>query len=391
MPMSTSPLHDAAQRYFDATGGGKLPALPDNLADAAAAVLRARPLKTWACAFGVVDLADPWPALACAEGDVTPHEVTWALGCADLVPCGTAHDGSVLVIDRAVDPSGAHRAFFVTRRGEVLGPWFSSTTSLVEWAAALAESPNDDDDPSELDREPPPRDIWNRSSLSGVGALPLWRQLSPALFYRAAANKGWPELGADPGALRAGDPTRTNLLRLVGRFAKTRSLVLPPAIDAEQLTDAQRTLLARYSDLAHALEAGEVPAYIASLAEDDDGAVAAAARAWVTRFQGARAARRATPKPARGAERAETDPLKAVFDAISKCLQGLATEGAIEISAKNRAELTEEIVAAMMKAPTADRAVAAAVHIVNESPLVDEVFADDVLLRKAFRKVLGGA
>jgi hypothetical protein len=119
--------------------------------------------------------------------------------------------------------------------------------------------------------------------------------------------------------------------------------------------------------------------------------VAAAARAWVTRFQGARAARRATPKPARGAERAETDPLKAVFDAISKCLQGLATEGAIEISAKNRAELTEEIVAAMMKAPTADRAVAAAVHIVNESPLVDEVFADDVLLRKAFRKVLGGA
>lgn len=389
--MSTSALHDAALRYFQATGGGSLPELPDNLADAVAAVFRARPLKTWACAFGAVDLDDPWPALACAEGDVTVHEVAWALGAADLAPCATAHDGSILVVDRAPDPSGAHRAFFVTRRGEITGPWFSSTTSLMEWAAALAESPSDDDDPAELDREPPPRDIWNRSSLSGVGALPLWRQFSPAHFYRAASAKGWPEPATDPGALRAGDPTRTNLLRLVGRFAKTRSLTLPPVIDGASLTDAQRTLLARFADLAQATETGEVPAYVASLAESDDAAVAAAARAWVARHQGAKPARRATPKPPRPGDRAEADPLKAVFDAVSRCLQSLAAEGAIELSAKARGALAEEIVAAMMKAPTADRAVQAAVALVNDSPLVDEVFADDLLLRKAFRKVLGGA
>ena len=35
------------------------------------------------------------------------------------------------------------------------------------------------------------------------------------------------------------------------------------------------------------------------------------------------------------------------------------------------------------------RAVLAAVGVVTESPLVEEVFADDLLLRKAFRKALG--
>jgi len=391
-PMSTSPLHDAALRYFKATGGGPLPALPPNLADAVAAVFAARPLATWACTFGPVELADPWPALACVEGDVSAHEVVWALAAADLLPCAQGHDGSLLVIDRALDPAGAHRAFFVTRRGEVTGPWFSSTTSLMEWAAALAECPGDDDDPAELDREPPPRDIWNRSSLSGVGAFPLWRQLSPAPFYRAAAAKGWPDPAADLGALRAGDPVRTNLLRLVGRFAKTRSLALPGNFDGEALTDAQRIILSRYAELALALEAGEVPAYIAALTESPEPAIAAAARAWTARHQSAKGPRRsAAPRSPRTAERAEGDPLKTVCDAVSRCLQTLATEGAIEISARARATLTDEIVAAMMKAPTGDRAVLAAVAVVNESPLVDEVFADDVLLGKAFRKFLGGA
>lgn len=387
--MSNAPFHEAIRRYFNATGGGSLPVLPDNPADAVAAVFRVRPLKTWACTFGPVDLSDPWPALACGEGDVTLPEVVWALGCADLLPCATAPDGSWLVVDRVPDPAGAHRAFFVTPRGEVTGPWFSSTTSLLEWAAALAEAPSDDDDSAELDREPPPRDLWNRSSLSGVGALPLWRQLSPARFYRALAARGWPEPCAEPGAFRAGDPTRTNLLRLIGRFVKTRSLALPPVFDGVVFSEAQQTLLARYADLARSHASGVVPAYVASLVDSGDAALSAAARAWIARHQGAKPSRRAAPKHARARDCADGDPLRAVFEAVSRCLQTLASEGAIEISARSRGALAEEIVAAMMKAPNADRAVQAAVGVINDSPLVDEVFADDVLLRKAFRRALG--
>lgn len=385
----TTALQSAALAFWKATGGDRLPSLPENPADAAAAVLRARPKETWACTFGAVDLPDPWPALAVGEGDVTWPEVVWALGCADLVACATAHDGSVLVIDRAPDPRGEHRAFFVSRTGEVLGPWFSSTTSLMEWAATLAESPDDDDDSSELDREPPPRDLWNRSTLSGVGALAAWRQFSPARYYRAARLRQWPDNTYDPGTVREGDPTRTNLLRVVGRFAKTRALAWPATLDAEALTDAQRTHLARLQEIARALGTSAVPPYVATLADRGDAPYAAAARAWIAQYEGARAAPTAAAKRPAKAARPESDELKAVYNAVQGCLLHLSTEGAIELSPENRGELVEEILAAMMKAGSADRAVLAAVGVVTESPLVEEVFADDLLLKKAFRKALG--
>ncbi len=374
--MPSSAHDDAARAWWNATGGGALPALPDNPADATAALLRARPFDSWACSFGRADVPDPWPALA--VGDDPWADVVWALACADLVPAGSSSDGALLVIDRCPDPRGEHRAFFVTREGEATGPHFASTTSLLEWATVLVETAgDDDDDPHSLDRDAPPRDLWNRSALSGVGALAALRALSPSIFYRALRANTWPETKLDTGAPKAGDPARANLLRALVRFAKTRALSLPQGFDEGALTPAQRTLLERLRDLELAVKKGAAPAYVASLAKHPDPAIAEAARRWASGGAGAKGA----PKGER---------FKAAYEAVDRCLKQLEADGEIEFEEGERPELVEEVLDAMMKATSGDRAVRAAVAVVLDSPHVAEVFADDAQLLKAFRKALGG-
>jgi hypothetical protein len=373
--MPSSAQLDAAVAWWSATGGGPIPELPDNLADATAALLRARPFDSWACSFGRVELADPWPALA--VGDDAWAEVLWAIGCADLVPAGTSSDGAVLVIDRCPDPRGEHRAFFVTRAGEPMGPNFASTASLLEWATVLHETADDDDDaPDTIDRDDPPRDLWSRSALSGVGALPAFRALSPATFYRAIRKGAWPETKLDTGAPKNGDPARSNLLRVLVRFAKTRALSLPADFDEAALTPAQRTLLERLRDMEQAAKKRAVPAYVTALTKHKDPAVAAAAKQWATRTAKA---------PEERSER-----FKAAYEAVDGCLKKLEADGQIEFEEGELPDLVEEVLDAMMKTNSGDRAVRAAVAVVFESSHVAEVFAEDMQLVKAFRKALGG-
>ncbi len=373
--MPSSAHLDAAVAWWSAAGGGPIPELPDNPADATAALLRARPFDSWACSFGRADVPDPWPALA--VGDDAWADVAWAIGCADLTPAGSSSDGALLVIDRCPDPRGEHRAFFVTRAGEATGPHFASTASLLEWATVLRETADDDDDARDLDRDAPPRDLWNRSALSGVGALAALRALSPSTFYRALKAGSWPETRLETGAPKAGDPARANLLRALVKFAKTRALALPAGFDEAGLSAPQRTLIERLRDLERAAKNRTVPAYVTSLTKHPDAAIAAAAKAWSKRTG-------AAPE----GERSER--FKAAYEAVDKCLKQLEGAGELEFEDGERPELVEEVLDAMMKTSSGDRAVRAAVNVVMESSHVAEVFADDGLLVKAFRKALGG-
>ena len=374
--MPSSAHLDAAVAWWTAAGGGPIPELPDNPADATAALLRARPFDSWACSFGRADVPDPWPALA--VGDDAWADVTWALGCADLTPAGSSSDGALLVIDRCPDPRGEHRAFFVTRTGEATGPHFASTASLLEWATVLRESASDDDDDLELDREAPPRDLWNRSALSGVGALAAFRALSPSVFYKALRAGTWPETKLETGAPKAGDPARANLLRALVRFAKTRALSLPAGFDETGLTEAQRTLLERLRDLERAVKNRTVPTYVTSLQKHPDATIAAAAKRWSAPSAGAKS------------EGDRGERFKAAYEAVDRCLKQLEADGELEFEDGERPELVEEVLDAMFKTRSGDRAVRAAVSVVLESAHVAEVFADDAQLTKAFRKARGG-
>lgn len=374
--MPSSAHLDAAVAWWSAAGGGPIPELPDNPADATAALLRARPFDSWACSFGRADVPDPWPALA--VGNDAWADVVWAIGCADLTPAGSSSDGALLVIDRCPDPRGEHRAFFVTRAGEATGPHFASTASLLEWATVLRETADDDDDDGrDLDRDAPPRDLWNRSALSGVGALAALRALSPSTFYRALKAGSWPETRLETGAPKAGDPARANLLRALVKFAKTRTLGLPAGFDESGLSAPQRTLLERLRDLERAAKNRSVPAYVTSLTKHPDATIAAAAKSWSTR---------ASTAP----EGERSERFKAAYEAVDKCLKQLEAAGELEFEEGERPELVEEVLDAMMKTSSGDRAVRAAVNVVMESSHVAEVFADDGLLVKAFRKALGG-
>lgn len=374
--MPSSAHLDAAVAWWSAAGGGPIPELPDNPADATAALLRARPFDSWACSFGRADVPDPWPALA--VGNDAWADVVWAVGCADLTPAGSSSDGALLVIDRCPDPRGEHRAFFVTRAGEATGPHFASTASLLEWATVLRETADDDDDDArDLDRDAPPRDLWNRSALSGVGALAALRALSPSTFYRALKAGSWPETRLETGAPKAGDPARANLLRALVKFAKTRALALPAGFEESGLSAPQRTLLERLRDLERAAKNRTVPAYVTSLTKHPDAAIAAAAKAWSTR---------ASTAP----EGERSERFKAAYEAVDRCLKQLESAGELEFEEGERPELVEEVLDAMMKTSSGDRAVRAAVNVVMESSHVAEVFADDGLLVKAFRKALGG-
>lgn len=374
--MPSSAHLDAAVAWWSAAGGGPIPELPDNPADATAALLRARPFDSWACSFGRADVPDPWPALA--VGNDAWADVVWAVGCADLTPAGSSSDGALLVIDRCPDPRGEHRAFFVTRAGEATGPHFASTASLLEWATVLRETADDDDeDGRDLDRDAPPRDLWNRSALSGVGALAALRALSPSTFYRALKAGSWPETRLETGAPKAGDPARANLLRALVKFAKTRALALPAGFEESGLSAPQRTLLERLRDLERAAKNRTVPAYVTSLTKHPDAAIAAAAKAWSTR---------ASTAP----EGERSERFKAAYEAVDRCLKQLESAGELEFEEGERPELVEEVLDAMMKTSSGDRAVRAAVNVVMESSHVAEVFADDGLLVKAFRKALGG-
>jgi hypothetical protein len=374
--MPSSAHLDAAVAWWSAAGGGPIPELPDNPADATAALLKARPFDSWACSFGRADVPDPWPTLA--VGNDAWADVTWAIACADLTPAGSSSDGALLVIDRCPDPRGEHRAFFVTREGEATGPHFASTASLLEWATVLRETADDDDnDAQDLDRDAPPRDLWNRSALSGVGALAALKALSPSTFYRALRAGTWPETRLETGAPKAGDPVRANLLRTLVRFAKTRALTLPPDFDLSELNPAQRTLVERLRDLEGAAKKRAVPAYVTALTKHSDPKIAAAAKAWSTRSG-------AAPE----AERSER--FKAAYEAVDRCLTQLEAAGELEFEEGERPDLVEEVLDAMMKTSSGDRAVRAAVGVVMESAHVAEVFADDQRLVKAFRKALGG-
>ncbi len=373
---------DAAIAWWNASGGGAIPELPDNLADATAALLRLRPFDCWACSFGRFEAPDPWPALA--VGNDPRADVLWAIGAADLAIAGSSSDGALLVIDRCADPRGEHRAFFVSLDGEATGPYFTSTAALLEWATVLRETASDDDDDATLDRDAPPRDLWNRSALSGVGALAAFRGLSPSLFYRALRAGTWPETRLETGAPKAGDPARANLLRALVRFAKTRALTLPDDFDVRALTDAQRVFVERLLDLERSAKSRAVPAYVTSLAKHKDPAIAAAAKAWSGT---SKAAAKAAAKPG---DDDDGGRMKAAYEAVDRCLLQLEADGELEFEEGERGELVEEVLDAMMKCRSGDRAVRAAVTVVMESAHVAEVFADDGTLVKAFRRALGG-
>ncbi len=397
--MISPALRSALKSYWESLGGARLPPLPDHPVEALLAVVAKKPLKASPWEFGPVPAADPWPVLALGTvavdrrfAEVREAALRWAFAVADLDPVARKPDGSWLVIDRVPNSQGDHFAFEVGPDGVPTGLRFDRLAPLGSYMAALAARAAR---PAErVDAGVPPATQLQAAALgpdlvhTGFGALPLLLRVAPSTFFAAHKAQRWPEATVSVPPFEPGrTPLRTAALWALVTFLRTRHFTPPPALPKTDLPVALTTLFERLAELDRALAADEVPEYIAWMAFDDDPVPAREAQGWMKAFDATRKAA-AAPAPADdGGE--EGRRFRAAYAAVEGVVVALEAEDSIELVPQRRPELIDELMRALFEARAHEQAVKRMTAVLLESECVEEVFADDLTIQRAFRAGLG--
>lgn len=390
--MISPALHAALKSYWESLGGQRLPTLPAHPVDALVKVLAKKPLRAAPWAVGPVPASDPWPVMALGTTavdkgftDLREAAVQWAFSVGELTPVARKADGGWLVVDRVPNAQGDHFAFEAGADGAPAGLRFDRLAPLAEYLAALAAKPG-----ARVDAGVAPAKHLQAAALgpdlvhSGYGALPLLVRLAPSAFFAAHKSQRWPDATVSVPPFEPGrTPYRTAALWALVNFLRTRRFTPPPGLPKADLPPAVGTLFERLVELEKALAADEVPEYIAWMAFDDDPTQARHAQAWMKAFDAQRKAPAEAASAGDGGE--EGRRFRAAYAAVEAVVAGLEDDDALEIVPQRRAELIDELMRALFDARAHEQAVKRMTAVLLESECVEEVFADDLTIQRAFR------
>jgi hypothetical protein len=392
-------MRAALKSYWESLGGSRLPTLPPHPVDALVTVLAKKPLRAAPWEVGPIPEADPWPVMALGTAavdkrftDLREAAVHWAFSVGELTPVARKTGGGWLVVDRVPNAQGDHFAFEVGADGVPAGLRFDRLAPLTEYLAALAARAAKPG--ARVDAGVPTATQLQAAALgpdlvhSGFGALPLLVRLAPSAFFAAHKSQRWLDATVSVPPFEPGrTPHRTAALWALVNFLRTRKFTPPPGLPKSELPPAVGTLFERLVELEKALAADEVPEYIAWMAFDDDPAQARHAQAWMKAFD----AQRKSPADAAPADDGgeEGRRFRAAYAAVESVVAGLEDEDAIELVPQRRAELIDELMRALFDARAHEQAVKRMTAVLLESECVEEVFADDLTIQRAFRAGLG--
>jgi len=392
-------MRTALKSYWESLGGSRLPALPEHPVEALLTVVSKKPLRAAPWEFGPVPVVDPWPVLALGTAAVEPRfsevreaTVRWAFDVAALVPVGRKTGGGWLVVDREPNAQGDHFAFEVGPDGLPTGLRFDRLAPLTSYLAALAARaarPTERVDAGVAQATQLQATVLGPDLVhTGFGALPLLVRLAPSAFFAAHKAQRWPDATVSVPPFEPGrTPLRTAALWALVTFLRTKQFTPPPGLPKTDLPPALTTLFERLTELDKALRVDEVPEYIAWMAFDDDPTPARHAQAWMKAFDAQRKAATATAPADDGGE--EGRRFRAAYAAVESVVTGLESEESIELQPDRKAELIDELMRALFDARAHEQAVKRMTSVLLESECVEEVFADDLTIQRAFRKGLG--
>jgi hypothetical protein len=350
--------------------------LPDDPLDALAALVPDEPVEL---AGGLVLggcaalPSDPWRRMF-VGGATELAALAWVLEAARLLPVGRARDDGWLAVDLETDDADRHRVYVLDAEGRTAKVVFKALPAFLEWLAA----------PGRLPRAA--ADAWSKRPASVEAALePLWK-LHPALLVAAyRARKLQPGPAAVEPEVSHGEPgwRRTALVWTLARFWRTKDAALPEGVIESDVAPGHKLLLGHLSDLADAIGAGEVPALVADLALDDDAELAQGALDWMLAFDATR------EPPAKPVDPNVSERTQGLLSLLHVAVEELLRQGAIEVSARVKDRLVEELLEAVGKATNAKQIVPLLIESLLESSFVEEVYADDSKLQRVLEAALG--
>jgi hypothetical protein len=368
---------DLMSRVWREVRGGVPPeGLPGDPLDALAALVPDQPVELpgGLVLGGCAELPpDPWRRMF-VGGATELAALAWSLEAARLLPIGRARDDGWLAVDLEPDDAGRHRVYVIDAGGTTAKAIFKALPDFLEWLAK----------PGRLPRAA--ADAWAKRPASVESALEPLRALHPALLVAAyRARKLQPGPQAVEPTLEPGEPgwRRVALVWSLAHFWLTKDAALPPGVAEREIAPVHKLLLGHLSDLADAIAAGEVPALVADLALDDDAELAQGALDWMLAFDASR------EKPAKPADPAVSERTKGLISLLQATVEELTRQGAIEVPARAKDRLVEELLETIGKASNANQIVPLLIESLLESSFVEEVYADDSKLQRLLEATLG--
>lgn len=368
---------DLMSRVWREVRGAAPPAdLPDDPLDALAVLVPDAPvvLGGGLVLGGCAELpSDPWRRMF-VGGATELAALAWVLEAARLLPVGRARDDGWLAVDLEADDADRHRVYTLDAQGTSAKTVFKALPDFFEWLAK----------PGRLPRAA--ADAWSKRPASVEATLePLWK-LHPSLLvaaYRARKLQPGPaavEPEVEPGA--AGW-RRAALVWTLAHFWQTKEAALPPGVAERDVAPVHTLLLGHLSDLADAIAAGEVPALVAELALDDDAELAQGALDWMLAFDATR------EPPQKPVDPAVSERTRGLISLLQAAIDELLRQGAIEVPARAKDRLVEELLETVGKASNAGQIVPLLIESLLESSFVEEVYADDSKLQRILEASLG--
>jgi hypothetical protein len=349
--------------------------LPHHPVDALAALVPDEPVEL---AGGIVlggcaDLPpDPWHRMIVGRETELP-KLVWVFETACLLPIGRARDDAWLAVDQEEDDAERNRVYLIDAEGASARTLFKSIPDLLKWIAAQGRLPKLSND------------AWSKRPASVEACFAPLSALHPARLFESWRTRKLPAGPEAEPAFSPGEPgwRRTASLWTLAHFWISKESALPPGLTAGDVATSHRALLRHLTDLAEAMEAGEVPALVADLALHEDADIAQAALDWMLAFDAAR------PPVAKPQESAVAERTQGLLLLLQKAVDDLMRLGAIEVPAKSRDRLVEDLLEALVKASNASQIVPLLIESLIESSLVEEVYADDSRLERILEAALG--
>jgi len=314
---------------------------------------------------------DPWPPML--VGPERDSAMTaWIFRAARLLPLGRGPSEEWIVVDLETDLDGRHRTYLLDPDGKGPALLFVALDDLFRWLAA----------PSAL--VPIRGDRWSADPTSLEKSLPLIWQLHPALLYTAFCEGGWPKDRMDDPLVEKDRPgwKRAAIIWTLTRYRRRREVDAPPGVEITDLTPTHQVLLEHLRDLSEALEANEIPEFVADLTLDEDEEIAEAALEWMARFDQVRLEPRSPT-----AELAEET--QGIMKVLAQALEELVRLEHVELVEDRGPKLVEDLLEVTLKAPRPDMVIPRLIERLLESKSVEEVYATDHELHQVFSSVLG--
>jgi hypothetical protein len=316
---------------------------------------------------------DPWLEMLVRPG-ADMARTAWIFRAARLLPLGRSPDEGWLATDLEADSGGDHRTYALDPRGGNPVLLFPDLDGLLRWLS------------KQNDVKPAKPDEWSKEPASVERCLELLWRLHPSVLFEAFRDNAWPEGDVEEPTVEPGTAgwRRLALIWTLAHFHGSREAAAPLDLEPAALTPTHQLLLERLKDLALAIRANTVPAFVTDLSLEGDEEIARAASEWVLLFEGARA------EPEHEATEL-VEKTQGLLTLLQKAVEELIRRELIEVQPQRQPRLVEDMLEVTLKAPRPEVVIPRLIEELMESRNVEEVFADDLELRRILTAALGVA